>query len=458
MTFDDINATNFVDARSFEIQKLEAELQTSRKKTMLFQRLPFHKRRRTRDKHVNKRRFSRRRNTRQREKLVYYHKRFEMINLLGVYLPLQRREKSDSFIYKSEHRGYAWIEHYKKAFVYEKSTETQSLNALESVEIDLTEGSKLLETQINELKDDCMTVITDNEQYEVYKHGTFIVVISIGSPRFSGYRFVKELGVPISLMKGVNSFMCDIENMFTSFLNNAQVITLQLEKPDDIGELQVYDNLDPETLNINVQGASISTLSKERLKYKKEDEIVTFTNVLVIPRMDSIERYKFIVSKDLLRELHDFIVKAGIVPVSLSELFRIGLEHKELIYPFDCPSSPLFRIYEKVAYSPEMEKWRRTPPGKRINYEKFGSNDPWFLPSNFYDNFLCTAYFEVPKGSAKRMGLVYEGDCIVGYVLRASYCYKIGKCRGVCVLRRGVEGDYKIRNTNSKDFMEMNIV
>lgn len=123
---DIINSIEFVKARAEEIRRLEEVIATTRKKTMLFQRLPFHKRRRCRS--------FRHRGRRPRTSGIktWLAKRFRMIKIYETELPLQRYAKSDSFIYKSFKRGFLFYESHKKAYVFEKGS--QPLPACECFE------------------------------------------------------------------------------------------------------------------------------------------------------------------------------------------------------------------------------------------------------------------------------------------------------------------------------------
>lgn len=438
MNIDDINATSFIDARSHEIHILEKSIQETRKKTLLFQRLPFHKRRRTRSKHLNKRRFSRRINHKQREKFIYYHKRFKMINFLNYNVPLQRREKSDSFIYKSEHRGYVFVEIYKTAFLYRE-------NGFNDVTCRLSK----------EIKDSVSNVLIvieyENEEYEIYKYDSFVIIIAIKQPRVLNYGIVEDLGISISVMKGKIDFKCNVKEILIDLWNKKEN-----EEKDKIG---LNNNLTKTSNNIYEENEIPSINVREGVLYNKNDTVVDFGNIIVLQKTDSIEKCKIIVNKNKVRELHDLFIKNSIIPICIFELFRIGLENNTLIYPFDYPNSPHYQQFERAAYLEEYTKWTRTPVGKRVNYEKHNVLEPWFIPLDFYKNQkLYISYFDVSKGSLKRMALIYKNEIFVGYVLRASYCYRIGKCRGVCVLLYKITGCLKVKNTNSIDLVEITII
>ncbi|KAJ3717095.1 POP1-domain-containing protein [Lentinula raphanica] len=46
-------------------------------------------------------------------------------------------------------------------------------------------------------------------------------------------------------------------------------------------------------------------------------------------------------------------------------------------FPSDYPSTVAYRTYASTRAEGEMAKWTRTPPAKRVNYEKLGTRSPW---------------------------------------------------------------------------------
>ncbi|RVD92192.1 hypothetical protein TUBRATIS_13210 [Tubulinosema ratisbonensis] len=89
----EIDPIEFIEARSKEINLLEENISKKRKKTMLFQRLPFFLRRRTQSYKPKKRK------TRKKSFLTtYIGKRFFVTDTL----PIKRRLKSSKFVYKSK--------------------------------------------------------------------------------------------------------------------------------------------------------------------------------------------------------------------------------------------------------------------------------------------------------------------------------------------------------------------
>jgi hypothetical protein len=118
MQNNDINIEEFVKDRESDIRMLEKAINNSKKKTMYFQRLPFYKRRRTRSNFVKKNKSTRQKHRHILKTHVWYAKRFKMIKVEGIGLPLVRNQKSSKYIYKSQDRGFIFDESFKKIRIY----------------------------------------------------------------------------------------------------------------------------------------------------------------------------------------------------------------------------------------------------------------------------------------------------------------------------------------------------
>ncbi|KAF7684480.1 hypothetical protein TCON_0345 [Astathelohania contejeani] len=155
---DEINPLEFIKARAAEIEDLEASLSTNTKKTMLFQRLPFHKRRRNSS-------YRRRRSTKSAKPHRWFAKRFRMVDLYGVRMPMESNHKSDSYIYKSQERGFIFHEAYKKAYVYQLIENCKEINYTirDSVQICILEGERVEVAII----DKCLIIIQMCEKHLV---------------------------------------------------------------------------------------------------------------------------------------------------------------------------------------------------------------------------------------------------------------------------------------------------
>lgn len=393
MEHDDIDASNFVDARAAEIQKLEETIQNTRKKTQLFQRLPFHKRRRT--KSCDSRRTPLKHTRRRAAKKVYeypllkthvwFAKRFEMVHLFNSVLPLNRREKSDKFIYKSEERGYIFDESYKDIRVYERNEDKKFNNF------------SLYEVHTIRIEDDndflfCDFILTEK----------FLITVSYYSKLVDEYfcNFVKiaDLDCCLSVMKGSRHTF-------------------------DSG---IYQDL--KRLESDIDSFIINLIEK---KNETKDFLVPY---LIIPKKNDLETCKIFISRSNLMKIWQLFYNKGFIPISINELLRLSLENKKLIFPFDYPDNKLYKIYEESVFTKLKEKYERTPKSKRINYEKLNIQSPFFLPE-IKNVKIC--FFEADKGVFERLSILYREEDIIGYVVRGSYCFSIGKCRGVCVINDG---------------------
>ncbi|TBT96557.1 putative POP1-like ribonuclease, partial [Hamiltosporidium magnivora] len=164
----EIDALKFITAREFEIKEMEDSLSKSTKKSQLFQRLPFYKRRRTRNydtrntpkihkKYLKKLYLNRFRNRKLKFNYlpthIWYAKRFKMIDLFNSKLPYKRNIKSDKFIYKSLERGFIFDESFKRIAVFKRNEignrEDENINTIKSMQMKM-EKKTVNEEEMNE--------------------------------------------------------------------------------------------------------------------------------------------------------------------------------------------------------------------------------------------------------------------------------------------------------------------
>lgn len=129
MDNDSIDVVDFMKARSKEIEAIERSIETSHKKSLLWQRIPFYRRRRNRnyDKR-SKKKFSYRKKDRHFLRThTFYAKRFFMLKLNAFSIPLARRLKSSKYMYKSQHRGFIFDESFRGAHACAKSDLAQAV-------------------------------------------------------------------------------------------------------------------------------------------------------------------------------------------------------------------------------------------------------------------------------------------------------------------------------------------
>lgn len=345
---DEINSIDFIKARAEEVQKIEQSINTNRKKTMLFQRLPFHRRRRTRS-------FQKKTRCPKKGGIgTWFSKRFRMIRVYGTELPLRRCMKSDSFIYKSFKRGFLFYESHKKARVFRK-------------------GPFQLE----------------GEYYETEKY--FILVSMEYSP--GELELLGFLDTPIALLGDATLE----QGVYTT-------------KRDLKSELVL----------------STTTLD-EYVEEEGDGEDIVF----MFLGSPGGEGGKIFVRKGLLMRFWQKAVLKGFVPVSVEELLRIGLEKRFLVFPFDYVMSKFYAEYEHRVLEPVVQKYHRTPRAKRPGTTRSIMAFKAF-PGRLF-------FFDVPKGTVGRCAEILCGERVVGRVSRASFCFSVGRVRGVCLVERGYE-------------------
>ena len=132
-----------------------------------------------------------------------------------------------------------------------------------------------------------------------------------------------------------------------------------------------------------------------------------------------------------------WLIKQSIIPVSIRELERIALEENTLIYPCDCVQSLYFKEYEKAMNKGIIEKYERTPRGKRI---EINTEDLFIHEVNNLQYF----YFDLPRGSANKNAFITQNGQLVGRVVRGGFSFKRGKCRGLGYFFKKIEQDEKI--------------
>ncbi|KAI5151056.1 hypothetical protein ENBRE01_1871 [Enteropsectra breve] len=117
-----INVVDFINARAKEIEAIEESIKVSRKKTMLFQRIPYYNRRRNRnyDKRTNIKKKHRKVDRHLLRSHTFYAKRFFMLKLARGSIPVDRRVKSSKYIYKSQERGFIFDESFRGISQYTK--------------------------------------------------------------------------------------------------------------------------------------------------------------------------------------------------------------------------------------------------------------------------------------------------------------------------------------------------
>ncbi|ORD99976.1 hypothetical protein A0H76_2564 [Hepatospora eriocheir] len=122
----------FVNSRSKEIKEIEKSIETKKKQSLIWQRLPHYKRRRNRnyDKRHTKKVKPRKKDRHVLRTHTYFAKRFFMLKLKDkLSIPLNRRVKSDKFIYKFSLRLLVFDESFRGVFEYKRDEQTIEENS-----------------------------------------------------------------------------------------------------------------------------------------------------------------------------------------------------------------------------------------------------------------------------------------------------------------------------------------
>ncbi|EJW02024.1 hypothetical protein EDEG_03521 [Edhazardia aedis USNM 41457] len=539
---DEIDSKSFIEARAAEIKYLEGKIKKSTKKSCLFQRQPFYKRRRLHSKTKISKNLNKRRKKKQDHPYlrthVWFAKRFEMVRLFGTFMPFKRRQKSDKFIYKSSKRGYIIDESYKSIRFYERLVKDKSIindNAYltiksvnsETVEedkkiildenvhmrkvcMDSSNGEKNMINKINsrlnnelveysKIDADILGKITESEtnseisnirEQEAIKthelqedenktneaesapnyffleenfllnHNISAVFDTSKCKKFDETKFQTNTCTTILIHYKNNFVLSDV------ILTKSYLITISLDSPLIDSFFEAYNlefcsdsciSLIFGTEILNESGVyrgktrqtdDIDAYIAEKFKKKEKDNETEFLSPFCFIKSSSdMENGKILVNRKNIMNIWQFFCNNGVIPISILEHLRLGLEYKKMIFPYDFPNTCFFNDFEKSCYKHVEEKYLRTPASKKPNYEKLGVENPFYLPESVNKNFIDVSYFEADTGSLERMAVIKNNDNeLVGYVLRGAFCFSIGKCRGVCVLFKKSTGDLYAKN------------
>lgn len=350
---EDINTVEFIEARAREIQAIEDSIKRSNKKTMLFQRLPFYKRRRNRnyDKRGNRTDGRRKQDRHFLRTHTFYSKRFFMLKLNSHYsggyngtdnhctahspgiehgdknsenllkpisLPLKRRIKSSKFIYKSQKEN-------SRGFVFDESFRGC---------IKLTIGEFHSEF---------------GREHEVYA----------GEVRLIGDKEVAFTGdcafVIGSEVTGTDSGLC--------------VLSIMRKESLSIGGLLVS------------------------------------SGVVVFRSSGGVETHKVICPRSTVMGVYQRLIHAGVVPICLEEIHRLALEGDEMTI-YDRLDTGLGRSIEESMNREIVWKYNRTPRGKRQSYDL----GKLFLCGEFDREKHVYGIFKVIKGNIERCAEISEKE------------------------------------------------
>jgi len=401
----EINPIGFVNERAKEIQAIEAAIDASRRKSMMFQRLPFYLRRRTRS---HEKRSRRRKNVRRKDRHglrthTWYAKRFEMVKAWGTSIPFRRRLKSSKFIYKSQSRGYVFDESYKKAVVYERQSTLSFASVL---------GINL------EMEDVIQTIVFGNAMLEVIVSEKYVVVISAEEESLKvcteGMAEHSRIECCLSIIKADEMFLdiaIEESSRFAKIYCNKRC-------------LRVEDAVDGEV-----------------------------DRILYIRSMSEHESGKILVKRGQVMGLWQDMINAGMVPICVEELQRLAFENEYMVYPFDYPNSSLYKELERSCVDPVREKYERTPISKKMHID----TGLMYLAA---DGIVSFVVFELEKGHADRCALIYdESNRLIGRVVRGGFWFTRGLCGGLAYVTNDVQSgaEFYLRNIDSKHFYQIRV-
>lgn len=361
MKKEEIKIEDFLNERTEDIQKLEKAINVSKKKSLLFQRLPFYKRRRTRSNIRKKMKRCRKRQRHILKTHVWYAKRFKMIKINNISLPLARNLKSNKYIYKSQERGFIFDETYKTIKI-KKINET-NYNYLEKNTI------HLVKTEIGIIE----IIITNNFLIELL-------------PEFFGSSDVEAC---LSLIKVKNNLL-----------------------------EQFSDNIEHDLIN------GIPCFIKSSSEFE--------TGKILLKKCDVMDIWKM-------------MIKNGVIPICIEELYRISIENKFMIFPFDDINSFFYKHYEDKINDTFLQKYHRTPASKKV---KINEKDLYIYTLKKIYYYI----FELKKGVLSKNAVIYDKtNLIIGKVIRGSFCFTSGRSRGICYLNILTEQnfEFKAKNYNS---------
>ncbi|KAI5185214.1 hypothetical protein NEHOM01_0672 [Nematocida homosporus] len=423
----ELHAIAYANGCADEIQRIEREIREKPRNKMLFQTLPFHKRRRTASfderripKEARRGEKSRRRAIRQRVvwgsgKLhahTWYAKRFFMHTNLGTTLPYKRHMKSDKFIAAAlSTRGLLSDISYCKVYL-------AGGVGLDVLSPQVEYSSNYSRSIVWQNSTEC--IIIKDTQAEVNQGG-------------SG--------------ESVN------ENE-----NKCEVIGGNEEMPalEDLCIFMFYGEQKMYAATGYVNCRSARELVENR----------TGPLAYVCMALDQT-RVVLLINRARCMEVMQKCVVGGIVPISTLELFRIGTELDRVVYPFDLLSTRRGHSLWEATNQAELDVLAKKPRGKR---------PVDVLPLFTGDLTQATPYlFVADKGSfmpgspvilaeslnsSEPEGFPMSGqESVVGCVLRSSFSFKRGRTTGVLYLAQLPDSTQTpfIRNRRSHQFYPVSL-
>lgn len=388
----EIYSIDYANNRASEIKSIEKSIAETKKNKMLFQTLPFHKRRRTASfderrlpKELRRAARTKRRRIKQTVKdqtnllkaHTWYAKRFTMYKRGEMHVPFKRHSKSDSFIAKSlQTRGVLCDISFSRVYVSEKEYPSE-------IQYDALYNRSIIWSTQN--TSECSA----DESRNGLLDKTILITENTSSMENKIESFKEIVGLAVFEIFGVQSLFAETENI------NCQ---------------RVEDLLDA------------SELAYVCLRFPTKSYVI--------------------VSRKHCMALLQIAVVKGIVPCGVLELQRIATETEKVVYPYEIPLHPEGRAFLQHIHSIEEEEQQRKPLGKRSVifspiYEKKIENQTMMLFSADKGSFPCRS---VVIQSPNTSDFTIDGkEEVIGEVGRSSFSFKKGKTVGLLYIDNNVK-------------------
>ncbi|KAG0439929.1 hypothetical protein DMUE_2108 [Dictyocoela muelleri] len=372
----EIDGKEFIKARQLEIENLINKISPSKKKKMLFQRLPYYKRRRLKSyKKVKKKKKSSSEN--------FFAKRFSMIKINEREVAYKRRLKSDKFIYKS-------LKLQKRGFFMDISFR----------DIFINKNCCVIGPSCLELGFDCHHLSGE----KIYLDSHYLI-----------YMFNSDLKDGIYIIKNnqlvfENDFNAPDSLSYLKIYLESGTIDYKNENTNEDKNLKIKNKNEPEFKNYTSQKTkteinnilkSVNHAEKINLNLKNLKNDLFYEKIFIF---NCNNQEKIILSpKKLTVTFYQNLISRGYIPIGIHDYLRITLELSKITI-FDTLNS-LYRQFENEITAPLIEKYKRTPKGKKINYEIFKIQNPFIIPD--FDG--CVYYFESNQ-VFMRCAVIYKID------------------------------------------------
>ncbi|KRH92999.1 putative POPLD, Ribonuclease P/MRP, subunit POP1 protein [Pseudoloma neurophilia] len=393
-----IDTDDFLAEKKDDIIAIEQHLQSRKKQQMDFQRLPFHKRRRTGSYCPKRRRNRKRQNENWTFLHRYFAKRFNMVKIQNKSFPLTRNQKSAGL----SHKGHSFL------FL-------TGLNCYIFYENDF---HSIFEKNL-EICDTEFDFIKSRNHYNQYR--------SVDS----NSRFKK---FPLILKRKKHLFMFTFDELDEITRNKAifhSENVFQVLKPQE----ELHEGV---SLIKHVKKIKEIDISEFLESNEKENSFI----------LTLIQDLPFLVLFSENSKICTQYLTYNYFLISIDEYVRIC--HDILIVPLFYSTENIFRTYEDAIEENNCKKWWRTPTGKRHPLLKFSENNqhndilenktmyfdklsesarifPFKLPKLC---FKSVYQFKIDSGTLEKGSTVYfknDNERIhIGYVIYGQFSYRHG--------------------------------